>query len=224
MSYGSSVGQLQSPVAIKRLKKKIQDFKFISVRERATVLQLRESGLDKVIHVLDPVFLHDKTYYVNPYFQNKFGKYILVYAVHSDPFLELVVSKIAKRLNAKIILVGGFIQKIHHDYYLRNIGPCEFVNLINNASYVVANSFHATAFSILLNRQFSLVNPKASPLRLSDFLSTVGLENRLIFSESDIEKVMENINYEKVNQVIKKLQDESRKYLLDSLQFFSNEV
>ena len=36
----------------------------------------------------------------------------------------------------------------------------EFVNLIKNAEYVVATSFHATVFSILYNKKFLLYHIK----------------------------------------------------------------
>lgn len=221
MSYASSIGQIQTDDAIKRLADNIADFTFVAVREQASVSQLHDVGVTKAVHVLDPVFLHDKEYYIDKHYVNKYGKYVLVYVVHSDPFMDEVVTQIARKLNAKVVLVGGFIQKMHHDHYFRDIGPSEFVNLINNAEYVVANSFHATAFSILLNKQFSLVNPKVSPLRLSDMLKTAGIENRIIICQDDIAKALNRIDYTSVNGVIEQKKKQSRQYLFECLQYFS---
>lgn len=220
MSYAASVGQLQTESAINRLVDNISSFQYVSVREHASVAQLNDAGRKDVVHVLDPVFLMDKDYYIDPNFNNRLGRYILVYVVHSDPFLDNVVSTIASRLNMKIVLVGGFMQKVKHDYYLRNIGPKEFVGLINNAQFVIANSFHATAFSILLNKQFALINPNVSSLRLSDMLQTAGIENRIITSVEDIDKALEFIDYKRVNQIINKKKKESREYLCSCLKSF----
>lgn len=224
MSYASSVGQIQSDEAIIRLKKNIEDFRFISVREKPSVEQLHKVGLEQAIHVLDPVFLQDKEYYLNPVFENEYGDYLLVYAVNTDPVMDKVVTEIARRLKLKVVLVGGFIQKYKHDFYLRDIGPSEFVNLINNAKFVVANSFHATAFCIMLNKQFALVNPNVSSLRLSDMLDTAGIIDRIILSENDIENALMPIDYGKVNPIIMQLQNMSRQYLLNSLSIFKKEV
>lgn len=220
MSYAASVGQLQSESAIGRLIENISSFRYVSVREQASVVQLVDAGRKDVVHVLDPVFLMDKEYYIDKAFKNIYGEYILVYVVHSDPFLDSVIEKLSEKLNAKIILVGGFMQNVKHDYYLRDIGPKEFVNLINNAKFVVANSFHATAFSILMNKQFALINPKASPLRLSDMLEVAGINNRIISSLDDIEKVLDPINYDKVNEIMEYEKKKSRTYLKNCLAEF----
>lgn len=220
MSYAASIGQIQSEGAIKRLIENIGTFRFVAVREQASVLQLTAAGRNDAIHVLDPVFLMDKEYYIDKAFKNIYGDYILVYVVHSDPFLSDVVEKLAERLKAKIVLIGGFLQKVKHDYYLRDIGPKEFVNLINNAKFVVANSFHATAFSILMNKQFALVNPKASPLRLSDMLEVAGINNRIIVSFDDIERALFPIDYNKVNETIEYEKEKSKTYLKKCLATF----
>lgn len=224
MSYSASVGQIQSKEAIERLVERIKDFKYVAVREEATIPQLYEAGRTDVIHVLDPVFLQEKEYYLDNNFDNKYGKYILVYVVHSDPFLDRMVTKIANIYGAKIVLVGGFVQKVKHDYYLRDIGPKEFVNLIHHAEFVVANSFHATAFSILLNKQFALINPRVSPLRLSDMLETAGIENRIISSEGDLQLALEYIDYTKVNVRIEKMKKTSKDYIKNSLDSFVKEM
>lgn len=224
MSYAASVGQKQSEEAIKRLVNNISDFRFVSVREQASVSQLAEAGREDAVHVLDPVFLMDKEYYIDQEFENIYGDYILVYVVHSDPFLDSVVGVLAKKLHAKIVLIGGFMQKIKHDYYLRDIGPKEFVNLIYNAKFVVANSFHATAFSIIMNKQFALINPKASPLRLSDMLTIAGINNRIITSFEDIEKVLIPIDYNRVNETIKYEKEKSRVFLKQCLKSFEHDT
>ncbi len=223
MSYAASVGQVQTTEAMKRLVQNISNFKFISVREQRSVTQLHDEGIDQAVHVLDPIFLHNKDYYIDPQYVNQYGKYVLVYVVHSDAFMDSVVRKIAGVLDLKIVLVGGFIQKMSHDFYLRDIGPKEFVNLIYNAEFIVANSFHATAFSILFNKQFVLVKPKASPLRLSDMLQTVGINNRIISEEIDVDSALIPIDYTPINLELNKLQEKSKQYLANCLQYFLNE-
>ena len=63
---------------------------------------------------------------------------------------------------------------------INDAGPLEFISLIDNAAYVVANSFHATAFSVILEKDFYTFSLKTqrNSSRMSDFMSIVGLQNR----------------------------------------------
>lgn len=217
LAYSASLGQLHTQEELLRIQNKTKDFYAIAVRESASVRQLHGIGMNRVQHVLDPVFLQEKDYYVKADFKNKFGKYVLVYSVNNDKIMEKTAEVVAKKLRAKIVLVGGFIQNTKHDVYLRGIGPSEFTNLIYNAEFVIANSFHATALSIILNKQFGLVLPKNSPLRLLDMLEVAGIENRIVESESEISKIFEIIDYDTVNDRIDILRKKSEIFLRENL-------
>ena len=69
-----------------------------------------------------------------------------------------------------------------------------------HADYVVTDSFHGSAFSIILNKNFTVfANKKRGNSRLTSILSTFGLEDRIYNSGYNY---MESIDYEKVNAVI----------------------
>lgn len=217
MAFSASLGQIHTEEELERVKDKVNGFYAIGLRERASVDQLHSIGMTNVTHVLDPVFLYEKNYYIDPHFHNKYGKYLLVYSVNNDLLMEKTAVFMAKKNNLKIILVGGFVQKTKHDYYLRGIGPSDFTNLINNAQYVVTNSFHAMAISIILNKQFSVVMPKYSSLRLTDLLQTIGIEKRMILSDEEIEEAHQLIDYDNVNMKVQELREESIDFLLTNI-------
>ena len=222
MAYSTSLGQLHSNEELLRLRDKIKDFYAVGVREQASVEQLHKIGMSAVVHVLDPVFLQSREYYINPKFNNKYGKYLLVYSVNNDALMEKTAKTIASKYGLKIVLVGGFTQKTKHDVYLRDIGPSEFVNLIHNAQFVVANSFHATALSIIMNKQFAVVMSKFSPMRIIDMLTTAELESQLVKTEADIDVALNNIDYVGVNARIETLRKASEKFLLGKLATLCN--
>lgn len=222
MAYSTSLGQLHSHEELLRLRDKIKDFYAVGVREQASVEQLHKIGMNNVVHVLDPVFLKSREYYINPKFNNKYGKYLLVYSVNNDALMEKTAKTIASKYGLKIVLVGGFTQKTKHDVYLRDIGPSEFVNLIHNAQFVVANSFHATALSIIMNKQFAVVMSKFSPMRIIDMLTTAELESQLVKTEADIDVALNNIDYVGVNARIETLRKASEKFLLGKLATLCN--
>lgn len=222
MAYSTSLGQLHSKEELLRIKERTKNFSAIGVREKASAIQLHSIGMDGVVHVLDPVFLFEKEYYVNSCFRNKYGKYVLVYSVNNDALMEKISILIAHKYKAKIVLVGGFTQKNKHDIYLRDIGPAEFSNLINNAEFVISNSFHATAMSIILHKQFAVVLSKLSPLRITDLLETTGLENRVVRNERDIENVCKPIEYSVVEKKLNPLKIKSKEFLLENLSILSS--
>ena len=87
----------------------------------------------------------------------------------------------------------------------------DFISLIANAKYVITDSFHATAFSLNLNRQFIIVYPKRFSTRLQNILKQLGLENRVAANENDLSLIDNQIDYSVVNKIISKM----RKFSLE---------
>ena len=40
------------------------------------------------------------------------------------------------------------------------MGPIDFITYIKNAEFIISNSFHGTAFSIIFEKQFVVINRK----------------------------------------------------------------
>ena len=59
--------------------------------------------------------------------------------------------------------------------------PKEWLGLIANADYIITNSFHGTVFSIIFERQFTVlpINDKGKNERLIQLLEITGLQQRL---------------------------------------------
>lgn len=58
-------------------------------------------------------------------------------------------------------------------------GPGEFLGYIHGADYVITNSFHGTAFSIIYEKQFLVFQHSSLGARISNLLEIHGLEGRL---------------------------------------------
>lgn len=61
----------------------------------------------------------------------------------------------------------------------RTAGPAEFLGYIHKADYVVTNSFHAAAFSIIYEKPFFVFLHSNRGARLTNVLRVHGLENRI---------------------------------------------
>ena len=91
-----------------------------------------------------------------------------------------------------------------------DIGPSEFLSLIKYSSYVLAASFHATAFSIIFEKQFHVIM-KSGAERVESLLRRMGLENRKIQHSKEID--LENtINYKGLHSLSEYIES-SKAYL-----------
>lgn len=214
VSYAASVGtQDLSKEQLEDLRNKIQEFSNVSVREEISAEQLKSVGREDATYVLDPVFLFDKSYYSKLQEKTNREGYVLAYIIHKDPLISEIVDEAAKRLNKKVIQVGGFASKCNYDEFMRDIGPCEFLDLIDNADFIVTNSFHGLAFSHIYHKQFAAVMPHGNELRLKNIIETAGTEDHVIKCVEDFEKCLIPIDYEKVDERINAMREQSYKYL-----------
>lgn len=223
ISYASSLGRIFSFAELDLLKKNIRHFAHVSVRENYSKEQLLSVGVNAK-YVLDPVFLLNRDEYAGDMTSPPCTNYLLVYAVNKDRLIDLVSSKIASELNLKVVLIGGFAKKIKCDYFYRSAGPREFLGLVANADYVLTSSFHGAAFSLIFEKQFSVILPKINSLRIVDLINSLGMEERVIGSFDDYKTHKTIIDYNKVRQKLNPLIAESKNYLVDSLGSIQNAV
>ena len=193
-----------------QLKRLLADYDTILVRENTGVSILEDMGLSGR-QVLDPTLVLDEKQWehlVSDKYKGK--KYILVYNINRESGLEKYVDK----LRAHTGLPVYRITYQYHDLVKSGRLKCcesvkNFLSLIANAEYVVADSFHMLAFSVNFNKKFMAFYPERFSTRLKSFISFCGLESRVISEESTVEAAMADIDYEKVNGILTTKREES---------------
>ena len=102
---------------------------------------------------------------------------------------------------------------------LVDIGPADFVSLFENADIVFTNSFHGTAFSVNLGRNFYTVLSRAGKKnsRMTSLLSIMELESRILFQEDDEKISYEKYDVSKVQELLKSEREKSIDYLKTAL-------
>ena len=66
-------------------------------------------------------------------------------------------------------------------------GPQEFLGLVRQASFVLSNSFHATAFSAIFEREFAVVErTEKINTRMRDFTALLGIPERILSADSPV--------------------------------------
>ena len=188
-SYAASFGFLNIEEELKpKYRELLQNYKYYNVRETSGLGILKDLfGVDANVTV-DPTLLIDKDSWSRV--ANNVGinePYILVYQISPSGKLIEVVKQLTKQTGLKIVAVP-FIMGCYFDYIPKpTLGPSEWVGLFQNASYVVTDSFHGTAFSMIFNRNVWCCIPE-NDSRISSFLSIVGIPERLIYPSTTIPK------------------------------------
>ena len=198
------------------VKENIERIDKISVRESSGLKILEDLSITRAVQVLDPVFLLGSKYWKKTFVTPIKEKFIFVYDCDSNPTIKNIVEYTAKKNNLKIFTVNKNISYSDKNFYLE--GPKMFLSLIDSAEYVISNSFHAVAFSLIFNKTFFVVdrNEKINT-RMRDIITYVDLPN--LYLAIDEYKTFDNIkiNYNKVDEKINIKRTESKNFLRESL-------
>lgn len=156
--------------------------------------------------VLDPTFLVDRTQWatIAHYPLKNEIKYILCFKILSvSPIYEKLIEHISQITGYKIVVIDtSYRYKPIKGYLYSTAGPEEFLGLIKNAQIVITNSFHATVFSIIFNKNFyTILNENGLNSRMVDLANKLGLSHRMYDSNSKLPILNDlNIDYKNVNQ------------------------
>lgn len=216
-SFGTPTIDEKYKVYVKSL---LHGYDCITVREEDGVSILENLGHDGDV-VLDPVFLltssvWSQAFDVDPV--RKFGDYILVYDFYQEDsaFPDFVVAY-AREHRLKVVSVNDRKMTKYADININDAGPIEFLHYIKNARFVVSNSFHATAFSVIFNIPFLVFyRNKQNTSRLYNFLERIGLQSR-INPNNAISVSSDNIDWESVNEIVEEWRIKSQMCLKNML-------
>ncbi len=94
----------------------------------------------------------------------------------------------------------------------------QWLAMLKNASMVVTDSFHGTAFSIIFNREFyTLCNFKRGNARISGLLNELGLGERMVSDSEPVEPKGHEIDWATVHSRLDVMREESKAFLSSSL-------
>lgn len=225
IAYAASLGESYIPEEEKeRVLSAIQGFDAVSFRERDTVNLMNANGIE-AIEVVDPVLLLEETKWIDlsECCEEKLpDKYILIYCVEKSTTVFKYARKIAEQYGLPIIYLNqNLFFKEKGFIYKRGISPIGFLSYIRNAEFVITNSFHGTAFSIIFEKQFAsdIVWHGIPNKRIRNLLKTVKLENRAIeYLELENENISTKINYKDVKDRLNISRMKSKEYLEKQLE------
>lgn len=220
VSYAASLSELKD-YEKNKMQYYLNTFNAISVREYHSINLLKDISNVPVNLVLDPTFLLTPKEWETIAMQSNVeisDNYLLIYMLGDVPKMLDIAEQIAKEKNLKIVKFGWNLKKSNKvDINISFGTPQDFVKLFKNASFVVTNSFHGTAFSINFNKNFiSIPSSKRNP-RFVSVLTLFNLENHLYESDEDISKYIEDIDYKKVNLILNEQRNKSFEFITNNI-------
>ncbi|WP_071131746.1 polysaccharide pyruvyl transferase family protein [Enterococcus timonensis] len=219
ISFASSFGKEKlddwEKVETKNL---LADFRHISVRENSAVDIINDLDIAGAVHVLDPTLVLDKDFWAKFAGESpKRKKYCLIYQLNSNSNFDKFTKEYARKNGLELLRIC-----IRYDQFIKTGKPVfipevkEFVSLFLNASCVITDSFHATAFSINLNIPFISIYPGEFSTRIASILKVMHLENRHL---EDYSKTIEinDIDFDYANKLLNKQRAETMEFLTTAI-------
>lgn len=226
IAYAPSVGTTQLAENEKsQMKPYLNRFDKISVREESSK-SLIESVVDKPVQVVcDPVFLLPREKWIEDMqLKAPEEKYILCYFLGDNPEYQKTVEKLRDILNikVKVIPTNTFGYTLGFETQ-KTVGPKDWLSLLYGAEFVLTDSFHATAFSIIFNKnfyvlkRFSDTSPKSQNSRIYHLLNMTGLEDRIWQNTTNVSYI-ENDIWKTVDEKMRTERETSTLWLKNALE------
>lgn len=199
-----------------RIKKSLETFKAVSVREYQGVNILSDMGIHSS-WVLDPVFLLtvDEWKEIMTVL-DKTDAYILVYDFEGNEEIEEFTKQYAKRHHLKIYSINDTYPRLYADRNFSSVGPREFLSLIYHCDAFVSNSFHGTAFSIIFHKPLFVFERHRHKVnsRMESLLTMFQLGDHMITTTADYTRMIEShMNFDEIDMIMKREIDKSKAFI-----------
>lgn len=192
------------------LKKEFSKFDAISIREKSGVEIMKNIFGLSSINLQDPTIGYGK--FEELVYNKKKQAQIFTFMLNTSIDAQLKAKHIANELGLPLYR-KNFINR-----YLFS-GPRHWLTNIHNAEYVITDSFHGLALSIIFHKQFFVfcADPKKFT-RLKSLLDLLGLSNRYIDSIEDFNtrksELLAPIDYTAVDSILTSERDKFKEFIV----------
>jgi len=227
VSYAASFGvdywqEKNICVSTAEIKKEVQKFHSVSVREDSGVDICKEIFNVKAQHVLDPTLLAGRELFDDIIKQAQVEAKVcdvVYYKLDIDDLFLKQIEQIESLLNYTSENI--YYYKQNELYFYKPVA--EWLSNLRECKLIITDSFHCICFAILFEKQFVyLPNKERGMSRLESLLGQLGLKNRICYDPeklSDKNFVEEVIEYAKVNSKLAELRVASLEFISSSLRY-----
>ncbi|WP_026043499.1 polysaccharide pyruvyl transferase family protein [Treponema primitia] len=205
ISYAASFGKDDiSDSLLDKISPLLQNFTYISVREKSGIDICKKCGIRQVDMMPDPTLLFDaevyRSLYLNESIRKQTKPYCLLYILGNK--CKLSIKKIAhwaKEKGLNIIYVTGNSKYDKFEKFYATIP--EWLYLIDNAEYIITNSYHCAIFSLMFHKKFGIISLVGRHAGMNNrFISLFEQFNiQQRFIAQDIDVIENEINWGNIN-------------------------
>ena len=214
ISYAASgIKEYTAQDSVAHLQKKTADFAAVSVRENVAARRMGQGASVRI----DPVLLLEKEDWAGLCTDPKRKKpYMFCYfaGMVSAEFEQFTRQKAEELGLERVIIMPQWRNLFRPGTNCYDAGPEEFVSLLAGASLVCTDSFHGTAFSVLMNKPF--IVGQAEPFaddRIATVLGTGGLQEREIDPANPVTPELLQVDFTQADQVLAQLRQRDSQWL-----------
>ena len=196
----------------------------VSVREKSSVEIVKKYSGREARVIADPVILLKRQDWGIVADKTKMKKhYIFAYTTHPTAEYQDFLLKLSETTNLKVIKSAWItsMKSALKQGMISIQSPEKWLQQLRDADFVVTNSFHATVLSTLFHKKFFTIvhgeKNEGSNFRMFDYLSTIGLQDRM-FSCVPEDIDLSEIDYTESDRIIKNMRDEAIEYLKNNLE------
>lgn len=209
-AFSSSFGTCDLSAELKEeIAGYLEDFGYLTVREMSAKRFIDEliadgHNITEPKNILDPTLLYGIDYWKRHEMEAPMPKegYILVYSLLPTPLIIHATEKIRRETGLPVLNLRPSNMDIikGHGANIAACGPAKFISYLANATYVVTNSFHGTAFSLNFEKPFITVTlPEKNGMdinsRLTDVLALTGMSHRRATTIEEIDKIPFEVDF-----------------------------
>lgn len=219
ISYAASFGKdFINESSLGLFSRCLKRFDAILIREKSASGLIKSLAGKDAFSVLDPTLLLTREQWATIGEDIDINEpFLLVYSFGSPPMLKVLAEQIAKERGLKVVTFHKRKHYRNEVCRVPNAGPREFLGLFSKAEFIITNSFHGTAFSILFRKPFFSLATNNKTSRIKDLLDALGLRDRMV-DDGSITGADSEIDYAQVGSKLQVLREDSIAYLKSALQ------
>ena len=218
VAYAASFGDAHfDEKTYKILYEKLNNFKYIGIRENSILPLIQENVPVLAQRVIDPTLLlePDEYDYITADKQEE-EKYLLLYVRRYNPAMEAYAEKLAAENGWKLVEISLRATNAEKHRMFYEAGVEEFLSLVKNAEFVVTNSFHGAIFAVQFSRPFYVFSREQCDNKIEELLSLFGLSDRIRVNGAENEA--KPIDYADVHNRIAAAREKSLLFLQKELE------
>lgn len=215
VAYAPSFGVKDFTLVDEKKRNLIKEFDYLSCREKDGAEFLAAVCGRPVPVVADPVFLVDVMAWKSMLPEQKRKNYVFVYDLNGGRSLVRLANKVKQATGLPIICLTARKYtkgRYNVDKHCYDLSPCELLSYISGADYVVTDSFHGLAFSLLFKTKvISYVALSVSASRIYSIMDRLDLTGQVVEDVNKFE--LDRMAFPEYSGKLDKLIVESKRFL-----------